>query len=728
MGNEHQPDDLNQTYQMIFERAMEGIVIIQDQCLKFLNPQICTLLGYSREELLEMVVFDLVVENDRARLKDWNGRRINGEDLPHLYQTILIAKDGRWVYVEINASLIQYKNEPAVLLFIRDLAERRKMENELKERQALLAKAEEIAHIGSFHLDLLTKKLSWSSEFEKIIGVSQDKVYDLATFMKEYIFSEDVFYANQLIKSALQGQSSKPVELRIQRKDGQIRVILVEADLVMQDGQVVAVDGVVQDITEKKDVDRKLSIAMFSLDRTPVGVYWFDLSGKAFYANQSACDMLGYTSAEIMALNLIEIDAGLDPENWVEKWEKDPKKAIIYETRFKRKDGVLFPVQVYANFLVIDGVGYVCQLVRDISVFRMLVDRLRESELRFHAMADFSIHWEYWVEPDGKFGYVAPACLGITGYRPEEFMDDPELLSHIIYPEDFEKVSPHLTETAETDNQDNFEFRVLNKAGEIRWISHHCRSITSWNGDYLGRHITNQDITERKYFEQLELQSKQQLEKMAQQVIWAQENERRRISQDLHDEIGQEMTALILRMRALKKDLAVHSSGSEQRINEITHQLEDLMEQIRTMAHQLRPPALGNMPLVRVLESVCRTFEQQSDLTIDLSASEDFPEITDDQSLAFYRMLQEGLTNIIKHAGASAVWVNLDCAEDEINLSIEDNGAGFIPNQTASGIGLLGMSERFRLLGGTLEIDSSPGKGTHITGTLPLHQYLEISE
>jgi signal transduction histidine kinase len=210
------------------------------------------------------------------------------------------------------------------------------------------------------------------------------------------------------------------------------------------------------------------------------------------------------------------------------------------------------------------------------------------------------------------------------------------------------------------------------------------------------------------------------LNQLTHQLITIQEAERTRISQDLHDDIGQGMTALLLRLNAIFTSVSPEQEEVRVQILEAVKSVEDLMNQVRQLAHQLRPPSLDSVPLSKALESLCSSFAQFSNIYVDYSSDKDLPPIPGLQATALYRLVQEGLNNAVKHARASSIWINLDYVDGEVSISLEDNGRGFAGTHVQNGMGLWGLQERFRLLNGGLEIESAPGKGTRLYGYLPL--------
>jgi PAS domain S-box-containing protein len=220
------------------------------------------------------------------------------------------------------------------------------------------------------------------------------------------------------------------------------------------------------------------------------------------------------------------------------------------------------------------------------------------------------------------------------------------------------------------------------------------------------------------------LAGREQLQGLSQRLIEAQETERRRVSRDLHDEAGQSLTALKISLELMQADLRADSEKSHQSLQEAVTLANQTLEQIRLLAQDLRPPELDVVGLNPTLEDYCHDFAEHARLPIDYAGTE-LPELADAVTICFYRVLQEALTNVAKHAHASHVWVALRCDADTLSLSVEDDGQGFdIPTEVSvsrqpRGIGLVGMRERLELLRGKLEIKSRPGQGTRLVAYAP---------
>jgi len=214
--------------------------------------------------------------------------------------------------------------------------------------------------------------------------------------------------------------------------------------------------------------------------------------------------------------------------------------------------------------------------------------------------------------------------------------------------------------------------------------------------------------------------AEERLKLLSLQLPTLQEDERRRIAQDLHDDIGQGMTALILNLKAVHGALTSGRSDVEDQLLDTIAAVEELMRHTRRIFYDLRPPNLSDVPLAKVLEGLCASFALTSGLRVVFSSHDALPDLSDVQATAFYRLVQEGLNNVIKHGRARSAWINLEYVDHEVNISLEDDGLGFeLDENPRYGMGLQGIRERFGLLNGSFDIESAPGRGTRLYASLP---------
>jgi signal transduction histidine kinase len=217
--------------------------------------------------------------------------------------------------------------------------------------------------------------------------------------------------------------------------------------------------------------------------------------------------------------------------------------------------------------------------------------------------------------------------------------------------------------------------------------------------------------------------SRERLRYLTGKVVSAQEEERRRVSRELHDQAGQALTVLKMSLSTIKATLPQELQDSREQLTEAVDLADQTMEQIRMLAHDLRPPVLDTFSLNASLEGLCQEFAGRSNLQITYHGVE-LGSVSDAVAISFYRFLQEALTNVTKHAKANEVQVTLDIEKEAIALTVSDDGEGFTKSvglSSKNGIGLVGAQERFELLGGSLSIKSTPGQGTRLTARAPLY-------
>jgi signal transduction histidine kinase len=213
------------------------------------------------------------------------------------------------------------------------------------------------------------------------------------------------------------------------------------------------------------------------------------------------------------------------------------------------------------------------------------------------------------------------------------------------------------------------------------------------------------------------------LQEMSRRLVQAQEQERQAIARELHDEAGQSLTALMIGLGVLERDCQCFSEESHWRIAELKRTTDEVMEGLHRLSRNLRPASLDRLGLLPAIRQHIRYFEQETGMKVELVAVRmDRGRLSPELETTLYRVVQEALTNIARHAGASRARVVLKRRAERAIAIVEDNGAGFDPAAAAQSgrLGLLGMRERTELLGGRLTIDSAPGQGTKVFAEIPL--------
>jgi signal transduction histidine kinase len=228
------------------------------------------------------------------------------------------------------------------------------------------------------------------------------------------------------------------------------------------------------------------------------------------------------------------------------------------------------------------------------------------------------------------------------------------------------------------------------------------------------------DFLEERVAERTEelLDSQEKMRSLTAQTVKTQEEERRTISRELHDDAGQALITLQYSLAAVQNELPETEAFSRARLTDSLRIIDQTMQHIRSLAHRLRPPVLDIGGIDLSLQEYCREQTERTNIPI-LYRGQDIPGLTDEISISLYRFVQEGLTNVLKHAQATQVKVRLQYKMGEISISVSDNGRGMKDPDQPGGIGLLGIKERLKLLGGRLETHSSKGRGTKLVAYVP---------
>jgi signal transduction histidine kinase len=207
------------------------------------------------------------------------------------------------------------------------------------------------------------------------------------------------------------------------------------------------------------------------------------------------------------------------------------------------------------------------------------------------------------------------------------------------------------------------------------------------------------------------------LQELSAKLLRAQENERRSLARELHDEVGQSLSAIL--MEAESAEFADDLVEIREHLAAVRALAEKTVNEVRDLALLLRPSMLDDFGLVPALNWHAREMTKRTGLNVILSADDAADDLPDEHTTCIYRLVQEAVNNTARHASARTVEVEVRREDHRVIFSVRDDGAGFDP-RFVRGLGLLGMEERVRRLGGQLEIDSQPGRGTRITAELPL--------
>jgi signal transduction histidine kinase len=259
------------------------------------------------------------------------------------------------------------------------------------------------------------------------------------------------------------------------------------------------------------------------------------------------------------------------------------------------------------------------------------------------------------------------------------------------------------------------DLEMIRSDGTKRWVFARGETQRDTEGRIVQLHGAVQDIAERRAAEE-------KLRYMSGQLIAAHEEERTRIARELHDDLSQRMALLQVNVQELQQSATGLSSAVRQKLHNIADIADEVSSNIHGLSHRLHPSKLDVLGLVPSLAGLCRELSESHHLRVQFLHDRIPKKIPKDVSLCLFRIAQEALRNVVKHSGAIEVNVELFGFDDRIELRVSDSGVGFDPDSEKGrrGLGLLSMSERLRLIGGDLTVESAPSHGTQIWVRAPV--------
>lgn len=341
---------------------------------------------------------------------------------------------------------------------------------------------------------------------------------------------------------------------------------------------------------------------------------------------------------------------------------------------------------------------------------------LRDSEEKFRTLVDWTYDWEKWLDQQGNIVYTSPSCKRITGYSPEEFIADSDLLVRIVHPEDRQSYMEHQqTIHDESAGPMNIEYRIIDRNGSEHWVDHVCRPLFGTDSRYLGRRVSNRDITERKLAEK-KISDYNQKEKTLTQTIHTLQMD---IARDLHDTLGQNISFLRMNLEYLSEAEEIHQKNLKIQIQNMTKAANESYELIRSMLAVLQVGASTD-PL-NLFARYAEQIAARSSFQVDITHQGNPKLLSPNQIRQLFFIFREALNNIEKHASPNRVTCALEWEEYTLRLVISDDGRGFDPDhvQSSGHFGLKFMQERAELLNGSFSIQSALGKGSTIMVNAP---------
>ena len=486
-----------------------------------------------------------------------------------------------------------------------------------------------------------------------------------------------------------------------------------------------------EDIALRAASAEALRLTQFSIDQSPVGILWVNWDSHVRYANRAAEDMLGYKPGELLERPLSNVEPGLSMDRWLSLWRRaraSEDGAQRIETHCIRADGSEFPADVTLSFLRFQAAEYLVVYLNDITERHQVQAALQESDARLQGIAANVPGLVFRLERslltgELDFPYISEGSESLAGYSPATLRRHEVGLRSLVHPDDRADYHRVQDMAVDSDSDWSWQGRILTRQGQQRWADIKAISRRLEDGTVVWDGIV-WDISESKRIE-LELDSsRRQLRELSAHLESVREEEKARIAREVHDELGQMLTVLKLETSMCELAYAELDPGLRERLNSMKKLIAQLFQLVRDVATALRPPIL-DAGISSAIEWQAHRFEARTHIPCLVQVPEHLPPLSAAKEVGLFRILQEALTNVMRHAQAQTVELTLSVEGQALCLSISDDGQGFVPESgRPTSFGLVGMRERVLMLGGTLSLHSEPGEGTTLSVRVPLRQAL----
>ncbi len=492
---------------------------------------------------------------------------------------------------------------------------------------------------------------------------------------------------------------------------------------------------VLRDITERRqaqeEIKKEQEFIGAVLDTTAALIVVMDSQGKIVRFNRACEIMTGFSSEEIQNKPFWEtVLPSRDVEEVKEYFQKflQGQAANFHENYWITKQKQLRWIG-WTNTVLRDKNGEMIYLIGsgiDLTEQRKMQEALEKERTFITEVLDTAGALVIILNPQWQILRINRACEQNVGHSFEDVKGQLFWNLSAISGENDQGAR----QVRESDQVGRFplvfEAALVNKARQLSWIQWHATAIYDETGEVENFIVTGTDITARKQAEQDLQVTHQRLEKqqkelrlLAAQLLTAQEEERRRISRDLHDDVNQRLALLSLKIQTARNGLP-DSHLVTPMIQEIYESVANLSDDIRHLAYQYHPSILDDLGLGTALRSLCEDFAKWEGVSVTWEVPDSTRKFSQEVATCLYRVAQESLRNVSRHAQASTVHLMVREDAQGITLSIRDNGQGFEMNGFPSrGLGFVSMRERARLVGGTLLVDNQPGHGTTVRVSIP---------
>ncbi|MGO9621083.1 MAG: PAS domain-containing protein [Desulfobaccales bacterium] len=357
--------------------------------------------------------------------------------------------------------------------------------------------------------------------------------------------------------------------------------------------------------------------------------------------------------------------------------------------------------------------------------------QVHQAEAKYRTLVEQIPMVTYTAPLDKALGalYISPQIESILGYSPKEWLADPGLWVKLLHPEDRDRVLAESQRDllGSTGAVFRSEYRILTRNSDVLWLRDEATAVRNGLEEPEFLQGIMFEVTDQKRFEEQLKSSHERMRELAAHIEGVREEERTRIAREIHDELGQALTGIKIDLAWMNKKLQIHDRDIQtdlllKRITAMNDTIDTTVQVVRKISAELRPGILDGFGLPAAIEWQAAEFQDRTGIQCQLSAIPEDLDLEERPSSAIFRIFQELLTNIVRHANASRVSISLRKRRGTLILEVQDNGRGISENEKfkANAFGLLGVRERVALLGGKSSVKGVQGQGTTVTIRIPL--------
>jgi PAS domain S-box-containing protein len=488
--------------------------------------------------------------------------------------------------------------------------------------------------------------------------------------------------------------------------------------------------ALIQDITRIEDANLALeeSEARFRtlIEKSPIAI-GITRSGITTYANQRFLEMFGYDELNEIngesALKLIAPEEHGKVNEIVSLWNQGQIKTAENEIMGIRKDGSRFPYSSAVTEVDLpDGLAHIGYFV-DITARKRAEELLQETSQFLNTLITASPLAIIGLDLNKKVIFWTPSAEKLFGWEFREviYRELPTIPDNLIH--EFNTIFDQVILSSPVMN---YETLRKHKNGKLIEVSISNSALRNTNGEIVGVMVILVDISIRKMTERELEKSFEDLQSLSSRILTIQEEERTRISREIHDELGQNLTGIKMDVFRIKKQIGKLADESsvrfiQENLLNVIHLVDETINTVRRIATDLRPSVLDNLGIVPAIEWLSSDFQDRSGIKCTFVSTLGITDIDPAAATTLFRICQEALTNVMRHAHATEVKITLDWGEDNIYLTVADNGIGLHEKDIqGQSLGILGMKERIMIIGGTLSIKSGDLVGTILKAAIPV--------